>query len=73
MYVLLECLTVLALVALVAVLLFAVIAVLVALSHGIMAMRRMAPNAAEPAITQEPRMSLAPQRTILTSTELPVR
>jgi hypothetical protein len=73
MYVLLECLTVLALVALVAVLLFAVSAVLVALGHGITAMRRITRNAAEPAIAQEPRLPLALQRTILTSTELPVR
>jgi hypothetical protein len=73
MYVLLESLTVLALVALVAVLLFAVCAVFVALGHWIAAIWRVARKAAERATTQETRLSLALQGTILASTEPPAR
>lgn len=73
MYVVLEGLTVLALVALVATLLFAVSVVLVTLGQGISGMGRVASKAVERLRAQEPELSLVPQGTILPSTEPPAR
>ena len=73
MYVLVEDLTILALVVLLATLLFAGSVVLVALGQAIQAARRSAHKAAEPAMTQQPRLSADLQPVILTSTELLAR
>ena len=69
MYVFLECLTVVALIALFATVLIAGSFVLVALGQGINAVWRIGKKAAEPASAQTPRLSLALQPAILSSTE----
>ncbi len=70
MYVLLESLTLLALVAVVTTLLFAACVVLAALSHGVAAVWRIASKAADGTMAQQPELSPALQQaTILTSTQ----